>query len=203
MTNSALFNGQDLRESRKRLLICALIAFFAEFGILALTGLRFSPLVHTRAPVEDMIEAEVVNLEEEQPKLVSARVAAPSHEETLAQKKSQKPVPVTSPSLSENPSNVVSQGKPMSPTHGPVLIESPSPVIPEYLKNQDINSKVVIEFTVRSNGDVSPRLLVSSGNEELDQIALGAASKWKFFPAESNHQAIDAKVKLRILFEVK
>ena len=91
----------------------------------------------------------------------------------------------------------------MAATHGPVLIESPSPVLPAYLKQQDLNTKVVIEFTVHANGQATPRLLSTSGNEELDQLALAAAAKWKFYPAESNHQAMDSKVKLRILFEVK
>jgi TonB family protein len=52
-------------------------------------------------------------------------------------------------------------------------------------------------------GVVTPRLLSSSGNEELDVIALNTSRQWQFRPAESDHVAIDSKVRLRILFEVK
>jgi protein TonB len=130
----------------------------------------------------------------------SAKESAPN-EETLSKKNT--PAAASTKTLSEPSTNQVQKGKPLSATHGPVLVESPAPVIPEYLKNRDLNTKVVIEFTVLPSGEAQPRLLVSSGDDELDQVALETAKKWKFYPAETEHQAILSKIRLRILFSVK
>ena len=183
------------------LIISALLAITVELGLLSMSGIHFHlPLNDTR-PTTEAIEAEVITLPEEQPKLIAAS-ASSVPEETISKSNPTKVNP-NAKTLTAPTSNQVEKGKPLSATHGPILIESPSPVIPEYLRSQDINSKVVIEFTVQSSGESSPRLLVSSGNDELDQIALSTARRWKFYPAESEHQAVAAKVKLRILFEVK
>jgi TonB family protein len=60
----------------------------------------------------------------------------------------------------------------------------------------------VIEFLITASGGVTPRLLRSSGNDELDAIALTTVKKWQFRPAEQDHKAIDSKIRLRIVFEV-
>ena len=190
-----------LLSERRLFLICAILALFTEVGIIMLSGAHLSRSVFYAPPPKELTEVELVTLPEE-PYLVSANAPKESApEETLSDKKvSAKP---SNHALSQPSSNQIQNGKPLSATHGPVLIESPAPVIPDYLKSQDLNAKVVIEFSVFSNGNINPKLLISSGNEELDQIALATAKKWKFYPAEKEHQAIDAKVRLRILFEVK
>lgn len=76
-------------------------------------------------------------------------------------------------------------------------------MIPAYLQNQELKTSVVIDFFINSQGGVTPRLVGSSGNEELDAIAIEAVKKWQFRPAENDHHAIDSKVRLRIVFEVK
>lgn len=99
--------------------------------------------------------------------------------------------------------NQTQSGPPMAPSHGPVAIFAPPPHIPAYLQDQEIHASVMIDFLVSAQGVSTPRLAGSSGNEELDAIALASARKWQFRPAEKNHQAIDSKVRLRVVFEVQ
>jgi len=60
----------------------------------------------------------------------------------------------------------------------------------------------VIEFLITAQGEVTPRLLDSSGNDELDAIAIDTVKKWQFKPAAQDNVPIDSKTRLRILFEV-
>jgi TonB family protein len=61
----------------------------------------------------------------------------------------------------------------------------------------------VIDFFVDSQGESTPRLVGSSGNEELDAITLATVKKWQFRPAEQDGKPIDAKTRLRVEFEVQ
>ena len=193
-----------IRRDRRIFFLCLLFAFLLEGSFIYLSGFQFpSSARHVHEDNLPPAEMEVVTLPEEAPQLKSEEATPSTPEETLSKNQNSTAPSDSQKSLSEPAKNITVKGKPLSPTHGPVLVESPAPVIPEYLKNQDLNTKVVIEFTVLASGEAKPRLLVSSGNEELDQIALTAAKKWKFYPAENNHQAISASVRLRILFEVK
>jgi len=99
-------------------------------------------------------------------------------------------------------SNQTQAGPVLGPTHGAVALYSPAPVIPPYLRNQELNATVVIEFLISAQGGIVPRLVGSSGNEELDAIALTTVRKWQFRPAEQDRHPIDAKLRLRIVFEV-
>ena len=203
MRFSAKKNTDTHFDDLSLLIRCAIIAALVELSFISVAGMHF-PTFSSEPPhpSAEAMEAEVITLPEEQPKLVAQNAEPSAPEETIA-KKDAPPTNANPKTLTGPTSNRLEKGKPLSPTHGPILIESPSPVIPEYLKNKDLNSKVVIEFVVQATGQATPHLLVSSGEEELDQIALSTASKWKFYPAESEHVAIDSKIKLRILFEVK
>jgi TonB family protein len=199
---SAPFRPSAKMPNSRTLAICLALAFFVEAGSIYLSGVRFTfPIHHKEAP-DVPTEVDVVTIPEETPRLKSESApAAPAPaEETLSEKPK---AGVATKSLSAPTGNIVQKGKPMSATHGPVLIESPAPIIPDYLKNRDLNTKVLIEFIVRANGVAEPKLLVSSGDEELDQIALATAKKWTFYPAENEHKPVDAKIRLRILFTVK
>lgn len=87
-------------------------------------------------------------------------------------------------------------------THGPVPIFNPAPVIPAYLQAQELDASVRIEFLITAQGAVTARLLESSGNEELDAIALATVKRWQFRPAEKDHVAIDSRTRLKIVFEI-
>ena len=104
--------------------------------------------------------------------------------------------------LVDKPNQTVSGAEPEIKTHGPIVESSPAPKLPDYLKNQNLKTSVLIEFFVAANGKVTPYLIGSSGNEEVDALALSSARKWIFQPAINDGNAVDAKVRLRINFEV-
>lgn len=88
-------------------------------------------------------------------------------------------------------------------THGPVAVYTPAPAIPARLASEDLRKGLVIEFFITAQGSVTPRLITSSDNDEVDAIALGAVRKWQFRPAEEERRPVDAKVRLRIVFDVE
>jgi protein TonB len=47
------------------------------------------------------------------------------------------------------------------------------------------------------------KIIKSSGNDELDSVALDAAKKWRFKPATRDGQPIESRVILHIEFEVQ
>lgn len=152
------------------------------------------------------VEAEVFQFPEEahlvEEKKPTSTQAAP--EVAISTKVSAKPQPTSTPAAAPlEEQNQTQSGPKLAPDHGPIAIYAPPPVLPAYLHDQDLNAHVVIDFFVTALGGVTPRLVRSSGNEELDAIALEAVSKWQFRPGEKDHRAIDAKVRLRIIFEVK
>lgn len=93
--------------------------------------------------------------------------------------------------------------------HVPVVVDasptfSPSPVIPDDLRVDALDSTVVVQFMVSSDGSPSEvKVTTSSGNEELDSLALEAAKKWRFKPATRDGQPIESRVILHIEFEVQ
>lgn len=196
----------DTRPSGPLLFRSALIAFLLEAILLTAVGWQEHWLSHPQKTtgMDDSryIEAQMFQIPE-QARLVEEKKApaAPAPQEKAISK-----VPLqgsTAPQTAASEENQTQSGPKIAATHGPVAIYAPPPVIPSYLQDQELNTSVVIDFFVNSLGSFTPRLVSSSGNEELDAIALAAVKKWQFRPAEKDHQVIDAKVRLRIHFEVK
>jgi TonB family protein len=104
--------------------------------------------------------------------------------------------------IPNEPQNQVDAGQALGPTHGPVAFYAPAPTIPAYLRDQNLKTSMVIEFLITAQRAVTPRLLSTSGNEELDAIALKTTSKWQFKPAAKDNVPMDSKTRLRIVFEV-
>jgi TonB family protein len=183
--------------------LAALAALALEAGILALLGLSQAHWLGRpghAADAAEYIEAQVMPMPEEA-HLVSQDAAASVPEEVLSKEagKGKKPKPGQKPIQDQNQTQA---GPALGATHGVVALYAPAPVIPAYLRDQMLKASVVIEFTVTAAGQASPRLLSSSGNEELDAIALGTVRKWRFAPAEQEHHPMDSKTRLRIMFEV-
>lgn len=195
------------------LLRCACISIIVTLSAFEIIGWRLHWFAHpqktTGLDESKFIEAQMLQLPEvshltsETPTYAAhkaeatiSKVAEKGRQATEAEKKA----------LEDSQQNVtksVDSGANLGPTHGPVAIYMPSPVIPDYLRNQELNRNVVIEFLVSAQGNVTPRLLVSSDNEELDAIAVETAKQWHFRPAENDSKPIDSKVRLRIVFTVK
>ena len=88
-------------------------------------------------------------------------------------------------------------------SHGPIATYSPAPVIPGYLRDTSFKTSVLISFFITAQGSVTPKLLSSSNNDELDQLALNTVRRWTFAPARHNHIPIDSNIRLSIVFEVE
>ena len=130
-------------------------------------------------------------------------ISAPAHHEVALSKvpdKGRKAKPHEK--LLQNKNQTVG-GAPLAATHGPVVVYDPAPVIPSYLQDQYLQTSVVIEFDVTSQGKSKARLIGSSGNGQLDMIALETVKQWEFRPAQKNHIPISSQVRLRIDFQVK
>lgn len=203
-------SGELPRSDSRTFLICAALASLLEGAALVYVGVSHLWLAHPRKPELDasrFVEAEVVqmpkapaHLTEEKP--VRARPREPVHHEPVLSKVPQQGRQAKPEERKLEDKNVTVPGLQYPPNHGPIAVYAPSPVIPSYLQSQDIHASVVIDFYVAASGSVTPRLVNSSGNDELDALALDAARRWQFRPAEKGHQPIDSKVRLRIVFEV-
>jgi TonB family protein len=141
---------------------------------------------------------EQAHLTEDTPSLIPK----PQSEHTLStQPLSGKMSPTQTPLTEEQ--NQTTAGPKISENHGPISVFAPPPVIPPYLQDRELQAHVVIDFYINTQGVASPRLAGSSGNDELDAIALTAVKKWVFRPAEAGGKPIDAKIRLRIVFVVQ
>ena len=201
----APFFPEDQGE-RKILVASGAVALAIEFIVLIMAGWNGHWLSHpqkTSVDTSNYIEAQIFEIPEETHLVEQSKPIAPAkHEMTISKvvDKGREAKPDENKIQDENQTQ---SGAPLAPTHGPVAIFSPSPHIPAYLQDKELHVSVVIDFLVSALGQSTPRLVGSSGNEELDAIALEAAQKWQFRPGEKDHHPIDAKVRLRIVFEVK
>ena len=195
----------ELSASDSKVLVRAgIAALMVEFVMLTAFGWYNHWLAHpqktTGLDSSKFIEAEV--FQPRQSHLTEEKIAAPKVPEAVLSKvPDQGKKPENKAKLDEE--NQTQAGPPLTPTHGPVATVTPLPTIPEFLRTADLNVSAVIDFFVSAQGGVTPRLVGSTGNEELDAIAIGTAKRWQFRPAEQNHKPIDSKVRLRILFQVR
>ncbi len=197
-----LEDPSTLDQDGKRLRQAAAFAVALEALFFIGLGLGHLPFLRNPFNTTDYVEAQIVQLPPNA-HLTGAEAVKDedeivySHKPSRKKKEEKKEPPKTA-----EPQNQVEAGPSLGPTHGPVAFYAPSPVIPNYLRDQNLKAFVVIEFLVTAQGTVTPRLLQSSGNDELDAIALKTASQWQFKPAAKDNVPIDSKTRLRILFEV-
>ena len=198
-------------ESSRVLWLAGLAAFLVEAGILTAAGWHSHWLAHPPNPQADesrFIEAQVYEtppaahlVDHSKPTPVVAKRHAEAVISKVPSQGRAKKAEEAKPAAPEE--NVTEAGPKFAPSHGPIAIFSPPPVIPSYLRSQDLHASVVIDFFVTGQGVATPHLVSSSGSEELDAIAIAAAKKWQFRPAEKDHAPVDARVRLRIVFEVQ
>lgn len=189
------------REDEKRFRKAAGIALGFELFFFLALGFQNLPFLRNPFDSADYVEAQIVQLPPNA-HLTGAEAVKDEDEVVFSHKQSHKKKAEKKEQPKAPQQNQVDAGPDLGPTHGPVALYAPAPVIPAYLRDQNLKTNVVIEFLVTAQGGVTPRLLSSSGNEELDAIALKTASKWQFKPAAKDNVPIDSKTRLRILFEV-
>ncbi len=206
-TNEPVPPRKDLAPPNSIFWKCALAAFVIEACALTLMGWHEHWLAHphtTELDTTHFVEAQIFEVPVESHLVEVKKVARPvkaKAEIALSKTPNQGKVsPLPQKTLDEE--NQTESGTKSAPTHGPIAVFAPPPVIPSYLQNREFKTAVAIDFYVNAKGGVTTRLVGPSGNDELDAIALEAVKKWIFRPAENEHQAIDSKIRLRILFVV-
>lgn len=185
-----------LPHERDSLLRSLGIALGAELLFFLSLGLGHLSLFHGR--FDDAADAPIIQLSDAH--LTGAEAASPDDDIVFNPRR--KPKPAKKPEPPKPEQNQVEAGPDLGPTHGPVALYSPQPVIPAYLRGQNLKMSVVIEFLITAEGGVTCRLLESSGSDDLDALSLETAEKWRFKPAAQDNVPIDSKTRLRILFEV-
>lgn len=204
--------GVQIYSNNKYILFkSSLVAFLIELVALTAIGWHKHWIAHPQKTTtwdeSRFIEAQVFEMPHERPHLVETKnqpTIGKARSETVLSKvphqgKASKPNP-QSP-LEEK--NITEEGPRIPPTHGPVVVYSPKPVIPNHLLEMDIRGEAVVDFYINAQGVATPRLVSSTGNEELDALTLATVKRWVFRPAEKDHKPVDDKVRLRIVFEVK
>jgi TonB family protein len=186
-----------LHPEKEPLIGAAGLAIGVELFFFLALGLAHLSFFHNR--FDDAVEAQILQLPDNA-HLTGAQ--AVQDDDDLVFRPRHKPKPAPKPIPPPTEQNQVNAGPDLGPTHGPVALYSPQPVIPAYLRNQNLKTSVVIEFFIAAEGQVTSRLLESSGSDELDTLALETAQKWRFKPAAQNNIPVDSKTRLRILFEV-
>lgn len=135
------------------------------------------------------------------------------------------PTPAPEPAPQPDPGTgtagkVIPEPTPMPrPTPAPVPTPEPSPRAPEYteaealdhikpsipdsLRTDVLDATVIAEFIVSAEGTpASVKITQSSGNPDLDDLALKTARQWRFKPATRDGQPVESTVRLHIEFQV-
>ncbi len=118
-----------------------------------------------------------------------------------------KPTPTTEPKP-EPTTKPEPKPKPPAKPHVPVIATAeptfqPQPDIPDDLRSEAVDATTVVEINVSPDGAAdSVRISQSSGNDQLDRLAVNAAKKWRFKPATRDGEPIASKVRLHVQFKV-
>jgi TonB family protein len=190
-------SGEDLKRLRR----AAWMAVGVEILFFLALGMGHLSLFRNPFDSATYVEAQIVQLPSKA-HLTGSETAKDEDEVVFSRKQSRKKKVEKKETPKPPEQNQVEAGPDLGPTHGPVALYAPAPVIPDYLRNQNLKTSVVIEFLITAQGLITPRLLDSSGSEELDTLALNTVKKWQFKPAAQDNVPVDSKTRLRILFEV-
>jgi protein TonB len=88
-------------------------------------------------------------------------------------------------------------------TVGARAIYAPTPVIPDDLREDVMQTEAVAHFNVSFDGTSEVTLAKPTSSPRLNQVLLEALKQWKFFPAEKNGVAIASSFDVRIPITVQ
>jgi protein TonB len=94
----------------------------------------------------------------------------------------------------QNPSTLEEQN--------PTAISQLKPVYSCYLRHEALEGRVVVSFTVNSQGDVVNPAIVSSTNRLFEKPTLYAVAHWKFKPAIRGGLPVNRTVTQQVNFEI-
>jgi protein TonB len=149
------------------------------------------PAVHKIAPAPPVIRS---------PDGIEKNTAAPGVEEKPG---------ASAGSTSESSDNSSSDadegsgGGPGTDTVGARAIYAPTPVIPDDLREDVIQTEAVARFNVSFDGVSEVTLEKPTSSPRLNQVLLDTLKLWKFFPAVKNGVAIPSTFEVRIPISVQ
>ncbi len=82
-------------------------------------------------------------------------------------------------------------------------VSTPQPIIPSELYEEGMKCTCVARFTIHETGKAKVKLVTSSGNHEVDCIALRTLQRWIFKPAMLNGKPVISNRKVKIQFEIE
>ena len=86
---------------------------------------------------------------------------------------------------------------------GPAAVETRvDPEIPDDLRGSQYTVRVRVRVTIAADGSATPTLRSSSGNPELDNLAISALRKWKWKPALRDGSPVESTQYFQFVFEV-
>ena len=88
-------------------------------------------------------------------------------------------------------------------TVGARAIYAPTPVIPDDLREDVMQTEAVAHFDVSFDGISVVTLEKPTSNPRLNQVLLDTLKQWKFFPAVKNGVAIPSSFEVRIPISVQ
>ncbi len=109
------------------------------------------------------------------------------------------PAPVPPPPPPPAPKPVPPPAPPAAPVvTAAVPVSEPKPVLPDDISYDDIHGSFLGLFTIHADGSTDVKMVSSSGNSRVDQIALEAARQWKFRPATVNSKPVLSYERLEV-----
>ena len=81
-------------------------------------------------------------------------------------------------------------------------IFNPEPVIPAHLLEDCFQSFCVAKFKIKPNGLSTVKLDVSSGSDEVDELALETLRRWRFKPATMDGAPVEGSKRIKVEFKV-
>lgn len=82
-------------------------------------------------------------------------------------------------------------------------LNNPAPFYPAVAKRKGVQGKVLLSVLVKTDGTpASVSISRSSGSSDLDEAALDAVKQWKFIPARSKGQFVEASVVVPVEFKI-
>lgn len=74
------------------------------------------------------------------------------------------------------------------------------PVYPFAMRRAGVTGRVVIEFTVETDGSVRDVIAVESTRPEFEAAAIDAVSKWTFSPGIKNNREVRTRLRVPLVF---
>ncbi len=103
----------------------------------------------------------------------------------------------------EDPNAIATKAAESEPVFNANYLNNPAPYYPQSAKRKGIQGKVLLSVVVKVDGTPSlVQVSRSSGSSELDEAALDAVKQWKFIPAKSRGQFVEASVIVPVEFKI-